>query len=220
MHNNKSKIIHLIIVIFTVFIILFGIIIFNQYFLMRFTKGVRMVLMIVNRWLLLLAPGISMLMAKEKLRNWGLTKERILNQVITGIIIAIFMSAILTVVPILLGFKDMVGSTSYTQPWQFVYEFVYTFLGVALVEELVFRGYVFNKLLNIRDSRWFAIIVSSIIFGFFHIFSGNIIQIFVTGFIGFIYCMCREKIKGCTLISLIVAHGLYDGMIVLWIAHL
>lgn len=43
-------------------------------------------------------------------------------------------------------------------------------LGVALAEEFVYRGYVFQKLLEIKDSRWFAIIISSITFGLGHIF--------------------------------------------------
>jgi len=74
--------------------------------------------------------------------------------------------------------------------------------------------------LAIKNSKWFAIIISSLLFGLFHIFNGNIIQIFVTAFIGFLYCVFREKIKGCTLLSLIIAHGVYDAMIVLWVSIL
>jgi hypothetical protein len=121
---------------------------------------------------------------------------------------------------ILLGFKDMTGSTTYTKAWQFTYQFVYDIIGVALTEEFIFRGYIFKKLLEIRNSRRFAILISSLLFGLFHIFNGNLIQVFMTAFLGFLFCMLREKIKGCTLLSLIIAHGIYDALIVLWVSIL
>ncbi len=157
-----------------------------------------------------------MWMKREKISDLGFTKEKIIQQILIGILLALLMSFLLTVLPILLGFKDMISSTTYTQTWQFVYQFVYMIFGVALAEELVFRGYLFNKLLEIRNSRWFAIIISSALFGLFHILHRNLIQVFSTAILGFSFCIYREKIKGCTLLSLIVAHGLYAGMIVLW----
>ncbi|MDD2447710.1 MAG: CPBP family intramembrane metalloprotease [Tissierellia bacterium] len=85
----------------------------------------------------------------------------------------------------------MVGGISYTETWKLVYQFIYGILGVALAEELVFRGYIFHKLLEIRNSRLFAIIISSLLFGLFHIFNGNIIQVFMTAFLGFLFCIFR-----------------------------
>lgn len=216
MKKNKKPIIQLIIAIIGVFAALLGIIEFNQYFLMDIPIYGRMVVLIVMQWLLFLVPGILMLIGKEKMCDLGFTAKNILRQILIGVGIALIMSAIFTVIPILLGFKYMVGSTNYTQMWQFAYQFVYSVFGVALAEELVFRGYIFNKLLELRNNRWFAIITSSVIFDTVHIFSGNIIQIFVTAIIGFLFCMLREKIKNCTLLSLIVLHGVYDALIVLW----
>lgn len=220
MSKTKRLILQFIIAVCGVFTVLFGLRMFNQYLLMSFSRIPRMVLMIATQWLLFLVPGILMLMQKEGLSHLGFKKEQIAKQIITGIVLALLMSLGLTVLPILLGFKDMVGATSYTQVWQFAYEFIYTIFGVALAEELVFRGYFFYKLLEIKNSRWFAIIISSVLFGLFHIFSGNLIQVFLTAFIGFAYCLFRDKLKTCTLLSLIIAHGLYDGMIVLWVACL
>ncbi|NLK96698.1 MAG: CPBP family intramembrane metalloprotease [Epulopiscium sp.] len=161
-----------------------------------------------------------MIVNKENLADIGFGKEKILQQIGFGVLLAFAMSLVLTVVPIMLGFKDMVGNITYTQPWKIVYQFVYAILGVALAEELIFRGYIFNKLLEIKDSRWLAIIISSVLFGLFHIFNGNILQVIITAFLGFLFCIFREKIKGCTLISLIIAHGIYDAMIVLWVSIL
>lgn len=125
---------------------------------MSFSLPLRMILMIVTQWLLFLVPGILMIVNKENLGDIGFRKEKIPLQIGIGVLLAFSMSMVLTVFPIMLGFKDMVGNTSYTQTWQFVYEFIYPILGVALAEELIFRGYIFNKLLEIKKSKWFAII--------------------------------------------------------------
>jgi membrane protease YdiL (CAAX protease family) len=215
-----KNITQLVIAVFGVFITLFGIVMFNQYLLMNFPLAVRAVLMIVTQWLLLIVPVTFMLKSGETFRDIGFTKEKIPSQILIGIVLSAIMSLLLTVIPILLGFKELIGSTSYTKAWQFAYEFVYRILGIALVEEIIFRGYIFKKLMDIRDSKWFAIIVSSVLFGFFHIFSGNIIQIVVTAFIGFLLCLFREKIKNCSLLSLIIAHGFYDALIILWVSIL
>lgn len=216
----KSSMVQLLIAICGVFVAVFGLGMFNQHLLMSFSMPLRMILMIVTQWLLLLVPGILMIVNKEKLSDIGFRKEKISLQIGIGLLLAVFMSLVLTVLPIILGFKDMVGNTVYTETWKFVYQFIYAIFGVALAEEFIFRGYIFKKLLEIKNNRWFAIIISSVLFGLFHIFNGNIIQVFMTAFIGLVYCIFREKIKGCTLLSLIIAHGVYDAMIVLWVSIL
>jgi membrane protease YdiL (CAAX protease family) len=216
----KSSVVQLIIAICGAFVAVFGLWMFNQHLLMSFSLPIRMILMIITQWLLFLVPGILMIVNKESLGDIGFRKEKILLQIGIGVLLAFAMSLVLTVFPIMLGLKEMVGNTTYTQTWKFVYQFIYAIFGVALAEELIFRGYIFNKLLKIKNSKWFAIIISSLLFGLFHIFNENIIQVFMTAFLGFLFCIFREKIKGCTLLSLIIAHGVYDAMIVLWVSIL
>lgn len=218
--TKRHSFAHLVVAIIGVFTAAFALFLFNQHVLMTFSLPIRMVLMIITQWSLFLVPGILLLVNDERFVDLGFSSEKIPTQVIIGILIAIVMSLILTVLPILLGFKEMVGNTEYSESWQFIYQFIYATFGVALAEELVFRGFIFRKLLEIRDSRWLAIIVSSLLFGLFHIFNGNIIQLFVTALIGFLYCIFREKVRSCTLLSLIIAHGIYDGLIVLWVSVL
>ncbi|MFA5603363.1 MAG: type II CAAX endopeptidase family protein [Bacilli bacterium] len=219
--TKRSKyILQLVIVVISLFLTVYGMKMFYKYFLFNFNIIGRMIILIVIQWTLMIVPIIIMKKNKTTLKQLGITKDNIFEQIIVGIFIAVIISLLLTVIPILLGFKDMVGSTNYNKPWQFIYEFIYAILGVGLAEEFVFRGYLFNNLLKIKHSKWFAIIVSSILFGLFHIFNGNIIQVFMTGAIGFIYCILREKIKNCTLISLVLAHGLHDALIVLLVAIL
>ena len=88
------------------------------------------------------------------------SKNKLLRQIGIGALLAAAMSLVFTVLPIALGFKDMVGGTSYKYAWQFTFEFFYCILGVAIAEEIIFRGYIFRKLLEIKSSRWMAIIVS------------------------------------------------------------
>lgn len=216
MAKTKNSIVSLIISVIGIFTVAFGIALFNGSLLLTFPLGIRMVLMIVSQWMLFFVPGIMMLISKEGLHDLGFTRKALLKQICIGVFIALGMSAVLTVLPIMLGFKEMVSSTRYTQIWQFLYQFAYAILGVALAEELIFRGYLFNTLLKIKNSRWFAIIVSSVLFGLFHVFSGNPVQIITTAIIGLLYCICREKIKDCTIVSLIIAHGVYDALIILW----
>lgn len=198
-----------------IFLTAFIIVLFNRYFLMGFSLPWRMVLMIVSQWALLLAP----MAAAAYTKSWGklgFSGKCPGRQVLIGIVLALGMSAVFTVLPILCGWKSMVGSTSYTRAWQFAYDFVYKIFGVALAEELVFRGYLYARLMEVRNSKWFAILVSSALFGLFHIWGGNVIQMAATGLLGILFCVFRSKIKNCTTLSLIVAHGIYDALITLW----
>lgn len=216
----KSLTAQLIIAICGVFVSVFGLWIFNQHVLMSFSLPIRMIFMIITQWGLFLIPGILMIVNKENLVDIGFRKDKIPLQIGIGVLLAFAISLVLTVLPVLLGLKGMVGSTTYTQVWKFIFQFIYAIFGVALAEELLFRGYIFHKLLEIKNSKWFAIITSSLLFGLFHICNGSIIQFFMTAFLGFLFCIFREKIKECTLLSLIIAHGVYDALIVVWVSVL
>lgn len=213
--EKSDGMITLIAAVAGVFLSLYIVTLFNLNILTSIPLLARMPIMIFSQWLILLVPLVLMKRDREKLSDFFVSEISPGRQILTGIMLATAMSAVLIVIPILLGFKDMVGSTSYTMPWQFVFQFVYSIIGVALAEELVFRGYIFKKILVTGRSRGMAILVSSALFGFFHVFSGDVLQIVMTFFMGIIFCLFREKIKSCTLLSLIIAHGLYDGMIVL-----
>ena len=61
--------------------------------------------------------------------------------------------------------------------------------------------------------EFLAVILSSVLFGLFHISGGSIIQILITGLLGALWCIFRLKIKNCSTLSLIIMHGVYDGLI-------
>lgn len=214
---DKKKIAGLVIGYLGSMLALFGLVMFNSYLLMAIPLVVRMVAMIVLYWLVALVPAVIMLVDKEKLSDYGFSAEKIPLQIVVGVIIGVLMSVVLTLVPHLAGYGEYFNSgNNYSQLWQFVYEFIYCIIAVGFVEEFIFRGFIFSRVKSLGGNNIVAVIVSSVLFGFFHIFGGNPLQIFTTALIGAFFCLCRLKIKNCTLLSLIIAHGVYDALITVW----
>jgi len=219
--NKKKEWIGLIIGFLGAMFGLYGVVSFNQYVLMALPLGVRMVSMPLIYWLIAVIPIIVMMVHKDKLTDYGFNKNKIAVQIIVGILIGIAMSLILTLIPHLFGFGEYVDSGKrYIYLWQFIYEFIYCILVIGFVEELVFRGFVYEKIKRISQNNLVAIISSSVLFGVFHLFSGNIVQMIMTACIGTFLCFCRLKIKNCSLLSLIIAHGVYDALITVWASFL
>lgn len=215
--NKKKEWIGLMIGFLGAMFGLYGVVSFNQYVLMALPLGVRMVSMPLIYWLIAVLPIIVMKIQRDKLTDYGFNKSKIGVQIIVGILIGIAMSLILTLIPHLFGFGEYVDSGKrYLYLWQFIYEFIYSILVIGFVEELVFRGFVYEKIKRISQNNLVAIISSSVLFGVFHLFSGNIVQMIMTACIGAFWCFCRLKIKNCSLLSLIIAHGVYDALITVW----
>ena len=215
--SKTKNIAALIISFFASIAILFGVYSFDNYLLMSFPLTARMVLMIVTYWLIAAVSAAALLFCGHRLADYGCTKEKLPAQIGTGVALGAAMSLVLTVIPHLAGFGDYVSSNKqYTHLWQFIYDFVFCIIAIGLVEELVFRGTIYEYAKRIFGSDIGAVILSSLLFGAFHILRGNIAQIIVTAFIGALFCLFRLKIKNCSLLSLIIAHGIYDALIVVW----
>lgn len=215
--ERKKTLIQLIVGAFGSIAGLFCVVAVNQNLLMSLPISARMVLMIISYWVIALVPLIIMLVGKDYFSDHGFSKKKIGNQVMAGLIIGLCMSLVFTLVPIFLGKGDWVDNGHhYKYLWQFIFEFVYCIIAVGFVEEYVFRGFIFSKLKTLSGSVTVAIVVSSIFFGVFHLLAGNIVQMIVTGIMGAFFCICREKIENSTLLSLIIAHGVYDALITVW----
>lgn len=216
MSGKKKELVSLIIGYLGVFLGLYGVISFNQFVLMKLPLGLRMASMIVTYWLIALVPVIIMIVGKDKIADYWNT-DHIGYQILAGVLIGIAMSLVLTLVPHLAGFGAYVDNEKrYIYLWQFVYEFFYCIAAIGFVEELVFRGFIYNRIKKISRNEIAAVIGSSVLFGVFHLFGGNIVQMIMTAFIGAFFCLCRLKIKNCSVLSLIIAHGIYDALITVW----
>ncbi len=188
---------------------------------------IRMPLLIITYIPLAFAPLILSLFAKDNPKDYGFSSKKIPLQIFWGIFFGVAMSLIFTLFPHLIGLGNWFSSGyMYFEWWQFTFEFFYMILGVGLTEEIIFRGFIFKRFKEIftfnKDekcsesiSEICAIIFSSILFGFFHILSGNIFQVLFTAFLGVLFCLMR-KVKNCTTLSLILTHGIYDALLVVW----
>ena len=219
--SKKKEGICLIVGLLGVALGLYGVVAFNQCVLMSLPLGIRMISMLFIYWLIALIPIIIMLVNKDNLVNYGFSKDKIIFQIIVGVLIGIAMSILLTLIPHLFGFGEYVDNGKrYKYLWQFIYEFFYCIFAIGLVEEFVFRGFVYKKVKSISQKDIIAIIGSSVLFGVIHLFSGNIIQMLMTVCIGVFFCFCRLKVKNCSTLSLIISHGIYDTLITVWASTL
>lgn len=219
--GKKKEIISLIIGFVGTMAGLYGVVSFNRFVLMSLPIGIRMVCMILTYWLIALIPAIVMIVNKDKLTDYGFSKEKIGMQIIVGILIGTVMSVLLTLIPHLIGFGEFVDSGKrYKYLWQFIYEFFYCIFAIGLVEEFVFRGFIFEKIKRVAGKDIIAVIISSVFFGVFHFFSGNLVQMVMTACIGAFFCFCRLKIKNCSTLSLLIGHGIYDALITVFASAL
>ena len=214
--SRKKELIGLTIGFFGTMLICF-LVNYYGYILSYLPLSLRMVLAIVVYLMIAVIPIAIMFHDKDKLLEYGFRKEHIFRQILIGVALGIAMSLVFTLVPHLLGFGTYVDNGKrYNFLWHFVYEFVYCIIAVGFVEEFVFRGFIFTKLKRVFGTDGVAVIGSSLLFGLFHIFVGGISQIIITGFLGILWCLLRMKIKNCSTLSLIFAHGVYDALITVW----
>ncbi len=189
----------------------------NQNIVLKWPLIYRMLGVIASYWIIAFVPILVMARSSGKLSAYGFTKTSISKQVLLGIFAGLIMSFALTLLPHLMGLGKYVDNgRRYQYFWQFMYEFLYCIFAVGAVEEFVFRGLIYGKIRDIFSGEWPAIILSSILFGFVHIFSGNLIQVIATSVLGLIFCLIRLKISGITTLSLIFSHGVYNAMISVW----
>jgi len=199
----------------------FGVIMFNRYVLPALPLACRMICMLLVYWLIALVPLILICISKDQKEIFVFPKERVGIQILVGVVSGLVISSAYFLVPYFLGFGPYVDNGSrYTKLWQFAFEFVYFIVAVGAVEEIVFRGFIYSKLKRLFDNEWIAIIASSVLFGLFHLLIGNIVQVCITTIIGIIFCLVRYKVKNCSMLSLIILHGIYDFMLMLYSSFL
>lgn len=163
---------------------------------------------------LIIVPLLIMLLGKDDLDDYGITRQYIGKQVKAGISIALCMTCVLVLLPMILGLKYLVyGGEGYQSIESAIGGFVYFLLAVGLGEEFTFRGFLYGKLKEICRSDMAPIVVSSLVFGLLHFSGGNFIQVIMASVIGAVYCWCMENIPNCSLLSLIIAHGMHDWLI-------
>jgi membrane protease YdiL (CAAX protease family) len=147
----------------------------------------------------------------ESLAALGLQKNAVVTQILYGIAIFAAVSIIFIAVPMSLGLgRDELFPQRQALFWAIPQRLIL----VGFSEELIFRGYVLGRIQRLSHSKGWAIIISSLLFGLWHfIGTGNPVQVLVTAIIGACFALPRMYVKNCSIVSVSLAHGLYDSLL-------
>lgn len=144
-----------------------------------------------------------------------------LKQYFWGVAVFIPLSVILTVIPMVIVGRNVAGHISPSIE-DVVYYFIRYLIFVGPVEELVFRKYLQDVLVDILPGwKWLGAVMAAVIFGVWHLVNGSPEQAVYSTATGMLWGLSKYFAKNCTLISVALAHGLYDLFIfifeIIWI---
>ena len=169
------------------------------------------------RWLLILLLVLTNLcnaaVALVAMKITGIRADvdrRNLKQFGIGALIALSLSLVLAFLPALCGYSLVGGHKPFTW-FSLIYNFLYCFLMIGPVEELIFRVYVQETMISFfKKSPVVGVVLSALLFGLFHLINGSLIQVLFTFGIGLVFGLCKYKIKNCKYLGVSFGHGLYD----------
>ena len=170
-----------------------------------------------NGILAYLIPGAAIIIyvlkiERKQLSSVGLQKIRFWD-ITGGILLGLTMFAAQQI-PLLFMKMDYTGYAMQPDPMYIVVMSLYCILCVGLVEELIFRGFIFQKTLAVCDSKILSIGINILLFYMIHWSSmqftfGEFYSIAVNVIL---LCVYYFKSKSKSIVPLIIAHGLYDIM--------
>jgi membrane protease YdiL (CAAX protease family) len=135
-----------------------------------------------------------------------------------GLIIYLLLSAILlfSLTRIWPGFnvnqKQDVGFSNVIQQYQFILAFLSLVIVAPIAEELLFRGYLFGKLKK-TIPVWLAILVTSLVFGAFHLFnSGALAWDLAIDTFALSIILCLLRVVTGSIWSSILLHMVKNGI--------
>ena len=185
----------------------------------------RVVLLYILWWVILVPICLLMRRDKEKPNDLGFTKDKLFMQVLIGVILGLVTSITLSVTISLAGqrqfFYGVSGSIEHLpSAGALAFSLFEAIILTGLVEEVVFRGYLYKKMMDIKNSKWLTIVVTALLFGLMHIvnvLNATELKDILLGIIspmvfGFIYGICRAYLKNCSLTSLIICHGVHNTL--------
>ena len=143
------------------------------------------------------------------------TKNKLWLQLLLALGISGILCFFIGILPILCG-TSLVGAHSEASTEKIILSAVLNILFVGVGEEIFFRGYVQNQItIWLKKCKWLAPLFAAVLFGFWHLVNGSIIQVLFATMIGCVFGYAKYFIKDCSLLSVALAHGLYDFSLVL-----
>lgn len=215
--NIKSKLsIELLCMLLAMFLIVF---LFANSFPFVFSSDVSIPIKILFELspyvlMIVLVMAVSKFKKRSLSASLGLKKGHVAKQFfIAAIIFLITISFI--VIPLLSGAdKNNVLNFKASSQIIFFYYIVKDMVFVGMGEEIVWRGYFYERLIKLTGSGTWAAVLSSILFGLWYYPNGqDIMQVVMTTILGLIYGFARLKVKNCSVLATGIAHGLHDSVI-------
>ena len=131
-------------------------------------------------------------------------------QYLIGVAIALTLSLFIAFIPALAG-SSLVGQHLDFNAFTLLWNAFNFFLIIGPVEELIFRVYYQETLVDLLPKhKWIGVIIAALLFGFWHLINGSILQVAFTFGIGLCFGMAKYFIKKCQYLGLALGHGLYD----------
>lgn len=192
-----------------------GVMLFQRNVLTGFPKGLQLALTFPLAWLPALPAIVILIIRRDRLVTLRPTKRGLPAQLITGIVLGILVFA---ATHGLLYLLDALGIITFTPAkseislFNSLYKLAYFLIAIGASEEFLSRCFFYEKFKRVFKTDRAAVLGSSLLFALLHIINGyaNLVFIFI---IAIVFAALRLKLKSCTLISLIVMHGVYDWLI-------
>ncbi|MEL7646809.1 MAG: CPBP family intramembrane glutamic endopeptidase [Sedimentibacter sp.] len=196
-----------------VFLISFGVVVFAPYLLRQIKSGL---LIISIRPMLYVVLAVVPIIA-GKITGYSMEpvifkKENLKGQAIAGLKIFASTAVVLTLASLLSGEnrRFLIGP-KVVNMYQFIYNTLFFMLFVGTGEEILFRGYFLERFYFLCGSKAWSVILSSATFGLWHFPGGqDFMQVILTALLGAYYGFSYYRVKDCSVMSLAMAHGLYD----------
>ena len=153
----------------------------------------------------------------HSLHKLGFIKSNLSLQIIYGIICSIIVLAfVLSVYYFVLNAKISLNTASVPLSLIFLRLFMELVI-IAFSEEIFWRGYLLNQLEQLKIPTLLSICISSFLFALAHYIVNGVtnpikaqLQLFIVPIIGFIFSIFYKKKSNFSIISLTLAHGLYN----------
>lgn len=99
---------------------------------------------------------------KQSLKSLGLKKEKTLKSILLGLVFSIPFIVPPVIIAIMQG-KQLIGLPN------LIWLFLFYFLIIAFVEEIVFRGYLQTRIQGLIKGKWLSIVAAGLLFALTHI---------------------------------------------------
>ena len=131
-------------------------------------------------------------------------------QYLIGTGIALTLSLFIAFIPAIAG-TSLVGQHTDFNIETLLWNAFNFFLIIGPVEELIFRVYYQETFVGLLPKfKWLGVVIAAVMFGFWHLINGSLLQVLFTFGIGLCFGMAKYFIKKCQYLGVALGHGLYD----------